>query len=74
MPESLSPHHSSQIVKGFFLSDESRAVFIWNSDDGLSAKFDLPWTKAEGIAVNKAGNVIFISNDSLNTISEYQFK
>lgn len=65
----------NDMVKNFYiLSDESKAIFVWNSKDGIKAKFDLPWTKGEGIAVNKTADRIFIANDSLATLFEFQYK
>ena len=71
----LSDVYYNTITKNFFiLSDESKAVYVWNPKDGLKAMFTLPFTKAEGITANPRANKIVIVNDSLDTMYEYELK
>ncbi|MBI1936561.1 MAG: SdiA-regulated domain-containing protein [Ignavibacteriales bacterium] len=58
----------------FFLSDESKAIYAWSFSQNVIEIFDLPFTKAEGIAVNPEMNKVFVVNDSLNTLCEYEIK
>ncbi len=73
--EDLSGLYYNTSTKNFFvLSDESKALFVWNTENKLIDKFDLPFTKSEGITANPSTNKIIIVNDSLNTMYEYELK
>lgn len=58
----------------FVLSDESQAMYIWNPKEGLKKKYDLPFTKAEGIAVDPSKKTILLVNDALNTLYKFEYK
>jgi len=71
--EDLSDICYNSTTKNFFItSDESKAVFVWNTANGLIDKFNLPFTKFEGIAINPLKNKIVVVNDSLNVLYEYE--
>lgn len=71
--DDLSDIDYNPITKNFFIvSDESKAIYIWKPGDGLQKEFALPFTKTEGITTNPTENKIFIVNDSLNTMYEYE--
>lgn len=73
--EDISDIYYNRSSKNFFiLSDESKALLVWNAEEGLKSSFPLPFTKAEGITANPAMNKIIIVNDSLNTMYEYELK
>lgn len=58
----------------FLLSDESKAIYIWNPKSGMTKEYALPFSKGEGIAVNSSLKTIYIVNDELNTLYVFQYK
>ena len=45
------------------LSDEDRALFLWNSDRGVSRTFALPFANPEGVAVDPVGQRLYLVSD-----------
>ena len=58
---------------GFWiLSDQSQKLFLWSRDRGVSAELALPFTKAEGVAVDRATGLIYIVSETDNTLYVYR--
>ena len=58
----------------YILSDESKAFFLWNEQQGPIYKYVLPETKNEGIAFNQKSGVFYIVNDTTDQLFMYKIK
>jgi uncharacterized protein YjiK len=58
----------------FILSDESKAFFLWNEQQGVICKYLLPNTKNEGIAFDQKRGVFYIVNDATAQLYIYKIK
>jgi uncharacterized protein YjiK len=56
----------------FILSDESKAFFSWNKQQGVINKYLLPNSKNEGIAFDRTRNLFYIVNDATAKLYFYR--
>lgn len=56
----------------WMVSDKSKLLLKWSPEKGLQGQFALPYTKAEGIAVDSEKNLIYIVSDKLERLFIYQ--
>ncbi len=48
----------------WIISDESEKLVLWDKDSGVKKMYELPFKKAEGVAVDSAQNLVYIVSDS----------
>jgi uncharacterized protein YjiK len=58
----------------WIVSDVSRLLFLWDPDQGIVKRFDLPFAKAEGVAYDPLLNRIYIVSDLTNKLYVYEFE
>jgi len=58
----------------WIVSDVSRLLFLWDPDQGIIKRFDLPFAKAEGVAYDPVLNRIYIVSDLTNKLYIYEFE
>jgi len=58
----------------WIVSDVSRLLFLWDPDQGIIRRFDLPFGKAEGVAYDPVSNRIYIVSDLTNKLYVYEFE
>ena len=56
----------------WIVSDESKKLFQWTPDKGVIESADLDYSKAEGVAVNRNNNMIYIVSDKTGKLYIYQ--
>jgi uncharacterized protein YjiK len=56
----------------WIVSDKSKMLLKWSPDKGLQGHFSLPYTKAEGIAVDNEKSLVYIVSDKLEKLFVYQ--
>jgi uncharacterized protein YjiK len=44
-------------------SDEDRALYLWNREEGVIGRYGLPFPGAEGVAVNETSGRIYVVSD-----------
>jgi uncharacterized protein YjiK len=57
----------------FILSDESAAIFIWDTQRGVTDSYALPGISNEGIAFDQTRDIFYIVNDAKARLSIYQW-
>jgi len=55
----------------WIVSDQSQSLYLWSPKKGVTERYDLPCTKAEGVAVDEAKNRLYIVSDSENKLYVY---
>ncbi len=55
----------------WIVSDQTRVLFLWSPSQGIVKSFDLPFAKAEGVAVNPQLNLIYIVSDQTQKLYIY---
>lgn len=58
----------------YLLSDESKALFVWNKQQSAICKYSLPEVANEGIAYNRQRDVFYIVNDATDQLFIYRKK
>lgn len=59
--------------QGFWImSDESQKLFLWTKRKGVIAELAVPFTKAEGVAVDEAARLIYIVSETDNKLYIYR--
>lgn len=54
-----------QNEQGFWIvSDQDRKIYLWREAAGVVEEYELSFPKAEGVAINAAGNRIYIASES----------
>jgi uncharacterized protein YjiK len=57
----------------WMVSDESRLLFQYDVDTDIVRKYNLPYDKAEGIAVNTEDNLIYVVRESTSQLFVYEY-
>lgn len=57
----------------WLVSDQSRALYLWEPGTGLLAAASLPFKKAEGVAVNAAARLAYVVSESEERLYLYSF-
>lgn len=58
----------------WIVSDQSQELYLWSRQTGVALRHPLPFPKAEGVAVNDAGDRIYIVSDSENKLYVYELR
>ena len=56
----------------WIVSDKSQEVILWDPKRGVLKQYPLPYTKAEGVAVDDASRRLYIVSDSEQTLYVYR--
>jgi uncharacterized protein YjiK len=56
------------------LSDQSRTLFLWSPEEGVLGGYALPFTKAEGVAVDPVDDLVYIASESESMLYVYRIE
>ncbi|PIQ10819.1 MAG: hypothetical protein COW71_01900 [Ignavibacteriales bacterium CG18_big_fil_WC_8_21_14_2_50_31_20] len=56
------------------VSDESKLLFCFEENLGISKKYELPFDKMEGLAIDFMQNLVYLVNDSQSKLYVYKLK
>jgi len=56
------------------LSDQSRTLFLWSPEEDVLGGYALPFDKAEGVAVDAIGNLVYIASESESMLYVYRIE
>ena len=56
------------------LSDQSRMLYLWSPEEGVSGAYPLPFDKAEGVAVDAATGLVYIASESKDRLYVYSIE
>ena len=57
----------------WIVSDQSKRLYQWKRAGGIQKSFDLPFPKAEGVALDLAAHLVYIVSDSENRLYVYRY-